>query len=150
MQLAQMTYVNQVVSEVKRLCPILPTIFGKAKETFEFEGRTIPQGWMVMFALRAINTDERSFPDPERFDPERHTDAKTKARDENAFVPHGPGAETGHKCPGTDYATYFMQVFVTLLLRNATVELAPQALEYDWSVTPPEPKSGLRMTVRPR
>ncbi len=148
-KLASLTYVNAVVQEVKRLTPILPALFAKAKTTFEFEGHTIPEGWMVLFALRAINTDPESFVDPEKFDPERFAPGRAEhEKHPHAFVPHGPGPASGHKCPGTDYATYAMQTFVVALLRGYDFELPEQALDYDWAVTPPQPKGKLRLRLK--
>ena len=60
----------------------------------------------------------------------------------------GPGPATGHKCPGTDYATYFMQVFTTVLLRGYQWELPEQDLSHDWALIPPEVKSKLRLKLR--
>jgi retinoid hydroxylase len=150
--LAGAPYLLQVVMEVKRLCPILPVVFGKARQSFEFKGRTVPAGWMVLWALRASHVTAEIYPDPERFDPERFAPARGEhLRHPYAFVPQGAGPAHGHRCPGTDLATTLMQVFTILLLRGYTWELAPgQDLDYDWSLIPPEPKDGLRARVRRR
>ncbi|HEV2719463.1 MAG TPA: cytochrome P450, partial [Thermoanaerobaculia bacterium] len=47
--LASMHYLLQVVNEVKRLAPIVPFVFGKSKTAFEFDGVTVPAGWMVLW-----------------------------------------------------------------------------------------------------
>jgi len=150
--LAGAPYLLQVTMEVKRLCPILPVLFGKARQSFEFKGRTVPAGWMVLWAHRASHVTAEIYPDPERFDPERFGPARGEhRRHPHAFVPHGAGPAHGHRCPGTDFATTLMQVFTILLLRGYTWELAPgQDLDYDWSLIPPEPKDGLRARVRRR
>jgi len=150
--LAGAPYLMQVVMEVKRLCPILPVLFGKARQSFEFKGRTVPAGWMVLWGHRASHVTAEIYPDPERFDPERFAPARGEhLRHPHAFVPHGAGPAHGHRCPGTDLATTLMQVFTILLLRGYTWELAPgQDLDYDWSLIPPEPKDGLRARVRRR
>ena len=150
--LAGAPYLLQVVMEVKRLCPILPVVFGKARQSFEFKGRTVPAGWMVLWGHRASHVTAEIYPDPERFDPERFAPARGEhLRHPHAFVPHGAGPAHGHRCPGTDLATTLMQVFTILLLRGYTWELAPgQDLDYDWSLIPPEPKDGLRARVRRR
>ena len=64
-------------------------------------------------------------------------------------MPHGPGPDLSHRCPGTDYATYFMMIFIVVLLRSGVRwEFPAQNLEYDWGLTPPETKDGLRVQVR--
>ena len=138
-----------VVMEVKRLCPILPAVFGKARSTFTFKGHSIPEGWMVLWALRATQTDADVYTDPLVFDPERFAPGRAEdRRHEFAFTPHGPGTYDGHKCPGTDYATLFMELFLALLVRDHAWEIPRQDTAYDRSKTPPEPKDGLRLRVR--
>jgi cytochrome P450 len=150
--LAGAPYLLQVTMEVKRLCPILPVVFGKARQSFEFKGYTVPAGWMVLWALRASHVTAEIYPDPERFDPERFAPARAEhRRHPYAFVPQGAGPAQGHRCPGTDLATILMQVFTIRLLRGYTWELTPgQDLDYDWSLIPPEPKDGLRARLRRR
>jgi retinoid hydroxylase len=150
--LAGAPYLLRVMMEVKRLCPILPVLFGKARQSFEFKGRTVPAGWMVLWAHRASLVTAEIYPDPERFDPERFDPARGEhLRHPYAFVPHGAGPAHGHRCPGTDFATTLMQVFTILLLRGYTWELAARrGLDYDWSLIPPEPKDGLRARLRRR
>lgn len=146
--LADLPYLTRVVMETKRICPILPAIFGRSRKEFTFKGRTIPAGWMVLWALRVTLMDHDTYTSPEIFDPERFSDERAEhKRHEHAFVPHGPGPITTHQCPGTDYATIFMKVFAIHLVRSGVAwKLPPQEFECDWSLTPPEPKGGLRVT----
>ncbi len=146
--LMKMPYLLQVVNETKRLCPIIPAVFGKAKQNFEFEGVQVPAGWMVMWALRPSHVAQSVYSDPEKFDPDRFSPERAEdKRHEHAFAPQGAGPAMGHRCPGLDFATYFMEVFAVVLLRNYTWELPPQNFDIDWSKTPPEVKEGLRAKV---
>ncbi len=147
-QLAGMPYLLRVVSEVKRLCPIIPAVFGKAKESFTFDGVTVPAGWMVMWALQPSHVGQSVYSDPERFDPDRFSPERAEdKRHEHAFAPQGAGPVTGHRCPGLDFATYFMEVFTVVLLRGYTWELPQQSFGMDYSQTPPELKDGLRARI---
>jgi cytochrome P450 len=147
--LAAMPYLRQVVMEVKRLCPIIPAIFGKAKTSFEIGRVTVPAGWMVLWALLPTHTTHGLFSEPARFDPDRFSPERAEhRRHEHAYVPQGAGPATGHRCPGLDFATFFMALFAVVLLRNHDWELPPQSFDYDWSKTPPELADGLRATVR--
>ena len=144
-------YLLQVVNEVKRLCPIIPAVFGKAKEPFTFDGVTVPAGWMVMWAVQPSHVAHSVYTDPQNFDPDRFSPERAEdRRHEHAFAPQGAGPVTGHRCPGLDFATFLMAVFAVVLLRGYTWELPPQNFEMDWSKTPPEMKDGLRATVRTR
>src|SRR2546423_332008 len=148
--LAGMHYLLQVVNEVKRLSPLVPVVFGKSRKPFEFDGVTVPAGWMVMWAVTPSHVAHGVYSDPERFDPDRFSPARAEERrHEHAFAPQGAGPVTGHRCPGLDFATYFMAIFAVVLLRGHTWELPPQNFEYDWAKVPPEVKDGLRARVGP-
>jgi cytochrome P450 len=136
-----------VVDETKRITPMLPIIFAKAKTTFEHAGFRVPEGWQVCLALHEHHVLGDVWPDPHRFDPERFA-AGRPPPPEHAFAPQGPGPLIGHKCPGTDYATLFMKTFTVSLLRGYGWELPAQDLGFDPLRLPPEPKDGLRARVR--
>lgn len=141
-------YLLQVVNEVKRLCPIVPVVFGRTKEPFTFDGVTVPAGWMLLWAITPSHVAHGLYSDPQKFDPDRFSSERAEdRRHEHAFVPQGAGPVTGHRCPGLDFATLLMSVFATVLLRGYTWELPPQNFEMDWSKTPPEMKDGLRARV---
>ena len=146
--LMAMPYLLSVVNEVKRLCPIIPAVFGKTKQRLDFDGVSVPPGWMVMWALRPSHVGQSAYSDPERFDPDRFSPARAEdKRHEHAFAPQGAGPVTGHRCPGLDYATYLMEIFTIVLLRGYGWELPPQSFDIDWSKTPPEPVEGLRARI---
>jgi cytochrome P450 len=149
--LTSMPYLLQVVNEVKRLCPIIPAVFGKAMRPFELDGVSVPAGWMIMWAVTPSHVAQSVYTDPETFDPERFSPERAEdKRHEHAFAPQGAGPVTGHRCPGLDFATYFMEVFAVVLLRGYSWQLPPQSFEMVWNRTPPEPEDALRAIVRPR
>jgi len=146
--LAGMHYLMQFVNEVKRLTPIVPVVFGKSRKPFEFDGVAVPAGWMVMWAVTPSHVAQGVYGDPRRFDPDRFSPERAEERrHEHAFAPQGAGPITGHRCPGLDFATYFMAIFTAVLLRGYTWELPPQNFELDWAKVPPEVKDGLRARV---
>ena len=146
-----MPYLLQVVNEVKRLTPIIPGVFGIAKDGFQLDGFTVPAGWMILWTIRPTHLAFGVYSDAERFDPDRFSPARAEERrHEHAFVPQGAGPATGHRCPGLDFATYFMQVFSVVLLRHYEWRLPDQNFELDYSKVPPEPRDALRATVRRR
>jgi len=146
--LMRMPYLANVVNEVKRMTPIIPAVFGKTKEGFEFEGMKVPAGWMVMWAVTPSHVEQGVYDDAQKFDPDRFSPERAEdKRHEHAFAPQGAGPVTGHRCPGLDYATYFMEVFAVVLLRDYTWKLPAQNFDIDWSKTPPEPKDALRAIV---
>jgi retinoid hydroxylase len=145
---AAMPYLAQVVNEVKRLCPVVPAIFGRARHTFSFDGFDIPAGWMVMWPVTPSHTSHGVYTNPLAFDPDRFSQSRAEhARHEHAFVPQGAGVQTGHQCPGLDFATCVMGVFAVVLVRGFRYDLAASSYTLSYRKTPPEPADGLRATV---
>jgi uncharacterized tellurite resistance protein B-like protein len=129
----------------------VPLAFGRARTTFALGGFRIEEGTRLYWAAYEHNQDARVYPEPATFDPERFAPGRAEhERHPHAFAPQGMGPATGHKCPGTDYATVLMQVFAIVLLRDFTWMLAEQDLSLDLSRIPPEPKSGLRVSFARR
>lgn len=148
---AAMPYLLQVVNEVKRLTPIVPVVFGRTKQPFAFDGVTVPAGWMLLWAIMPSHASHGVYTDPQKFDPDRFSPERAEdKRHEHAFSPQGAGPVTGHRCPGLDFATFFMAIFTIVLLRGYAWELPPQSFAMNGSSTPPEPEEGLRATVRAR
>lgn len=146
-----MPYLLQVVNEVKRLCPIVAAVFGKTKAPMQFEGVSVPTGWMVMWAVTPSHVAQSHYTNPTAFDPDRFSPERAEdKRHEHAFSPQGAGPASGHRCPGLDFATYIMEVFAVVLLRGYDWQIPPQNFEMDYSKTPPEPKDALRATVTVR
>ena len=147
--LAGMHALQTISMEIRRLSPVVFVFFGKARETFEFEGFTVPKGWAVLWGHRSSHIRPEIYSDPEAFDPSRFAPPRVEHhRHEHAFVPNGAGSPAGHKCAGWEYAPLFLQVFLLELYRAYDVQLAqPQDLELDWSKVPPEPKDGLRARI---
>ena len=150
--LARMHELQTISMEIRRLSPVVFVFFGKAKETFEFEGFTVPKGWAVLWGYRSSHIRPEIYADPEAFDPARFSPPRAEQlRHEHAFVPNGAGPPTGHKCAGFEFAPVFLQVFLVELYRAYDVAIAqPQDLALDWSKVPPEPKDGLRGRVQRR
>jgi cytochrome P450 len=150
--LGQSHYLQQFVMEVKRLSPIIPALFGRAKQSFMLHGVVIPKGWLVIWALRNTNVYGPSFPRPKHFDPDRYAPFPQRERelhDRLKFVPQGGGpVKTGHACAGFDYSALLTSVFLAVLLRNHKWKLRdPSERHYDWTLNPPQPLDGLLATI---
>jgi len=138
--------------EIRRLSPVVHVFFGKARETFTFGGFTVPKGWMVLWGHRSSHLRPEIYANPDIFDPLRFAPPRAEhLKHEHAFVPNGAGPPTGHKCAGYEFAPLMLQVFLVELYRGYDVTIAkPQDLGYDWKRIPPEPKEGLRASLRRR
>jgi len=150
--LGHMHELQMTSMEIRRLSPVVHVFFGKARESFEFKGFTVPKDWMVLWGHRTTHLDSGVYSDPEAFDPRRFSPQRAEhRRHEHAFVPNGAGPVTGHKCAGYEFAPMLLQVFLVELCRSHEVAISrPQDLSFDWSRIPPEPREGLRAVVTRR
>ena len=142
-----LTTCGNVVLEAKRLTPLVPLAFGRARRTFTNDGYEIPEGWTVYLALHLCNRDPAVFEEPERFDPDRFERGEHRSPP-LAFIPQGAEPPTGHRCLGLDYSTFLVLAFLAVLVREYEWDLPPQDLAYDWRKRPPEPRDGIRVVLR--
>ena len=149
-ELAANASLMEVVNEVRRLTPIVPIVFGKARRSFVVDGFVIPAGWSVAAAVWANDREAATYREPERFDPDRFGARAEQSAHAYAYTPQGAGPPDGHRCPGFDLTSIFMALFAARLVRGYTWELPPQDLAPNWALIPPVPRGGLRAVVRPR
>jgi cytochrome P450 len=95
------------VEELLRYEPPVQLVPGRTTlEEIPLAGTTIPKGVLVTLALAAGNRDPARFPDPDRFDPERH---------DNAHLGFGSGI---HYCFGAPLARLEAQIALLELARR--------------------------------
>jgi len=111
-----------MVEEALRLSTPNQGMFRVALRDTEIDGVKIPKGSMLWIMFGSANRDERTFPDPDRFDPTR-----PNLREHIAF---GRGA---HFCIGAPLARLEARVaFEELAKRVETIRFAPgQTFEYE-------------------
>jgi steroid delta-isomerase-like uncharacterized protein len=141
---------TDVVREAKRIVPLVPLAFGRARRSFRSSGFEVPQGWTVYLALHLNNHDLRLFREPHVFDPDRFSPERAEdGQHPMAFIPQGAEPPTGHQCLGLTYSTLLVLAFMSRLLNGYTWTLPPQDLEPDPRKIPPEPRDGLRVRLEP-
>lgn len=138
-------YLTAVTKEALRLRPVIFEVARKLTRPVEVAGYRLPAGVVVSPAIGLVQSDERHFPEPEEFRPERFLGAQPAA---NTWIPFGGGAR---RCLGAGFS-----------LMEASVVLRELLVRYD--VAPdrarPEaqrarnvtlvPARGARISVTPR
>jgi cytochrome P450 len=121
-------YTEAALREAARLRPAIAYLVREAIEDTTFAGVAIPRGTTITIVPYCVHMDERRWPDPKRYDPDRFVDgAEHPIR--HRFLAFGVGPRA---CVGTRFAMR--------ILKGA---LASLALGFDWSAPPkhalPEP-----------
>ena len=144
--LKEMVYLEQVLKEVLRFIPPVGGGFREVIEDCEFNGYSIPKGWMVQYVVGKTHQDGEVYQLPEKFDPERFS--PERAEDKNkvfSYIPFGGGAR---ECLGKEFARLEMKVFAAMLARHYEWELLPdQDLTMGASITP-HPRDGLQVNFQ--
>ena len=78
-------------------------------------------GTPIVNALGVSLFDEKQFPDPDRFDPERFSKDAVRKRPSLAFVPFGIGQR---QCPGYKFARFEFLAIATVFCRKFEFDLA--------------------------
>lgn len=132
-------YARAFAQEVRRLYPFFPFIAGRVTTEFAWSGHRFAKGDWVLLDLYGTNHDERIFPAPEEFQPERFLHAEPGPF---AFIPQGGGdTATGHRCPGEDTTIALIMTALNMLTKEMRYEVPPQNLEISLAAIPALPHS---------
>jgi sterol 14-demethylase len=131
--LRQLPRLENVIKEVLRLHPPLILLLRVATEPLEVEGVHIAAGKLVGASPSVSNRIAASFPDPERFDPDRYLEPRVEdlANPWN-WIPFGAGR---HRCVGAAFAMMQLKAIFSVLLQDWTFEMAqpPETYRNDHS-----------------
>ena len=142
----KLRYTARVVKEALRLFP--PAyIFGRTTtKPLRLGGHEIPAGVSVMVSPYALHRRPDFFPEPERFDPDRHVEEQEAKRPRYAYVPFGGGPRV---CIGQHFATLEATLVLATLLQRIELRRAPGATVEPEPLVTLKPKS-LRVVARRR
>jgi cytochrome P450 len=112
-----------VMKETLRRYPPLPVIPRIAERDFEFEGRRVPAGAMVIVAPIHTHHMPEWFPAPDVFDPERFAPERAEhERHTHAWIPFGGGP---HHCLGLRFAETQIKSVMHQLVRRYRFRVEP-------------------------
>jgi cytochrome P450 len=147
--LEQLPYTRAAIDECLRLFPPAWVITRRSLETDELGGFELPPDATVILSPYAMHRDERWWPDPRRFRPERFLDgaAAESGRGPLTYFPFGAGPRL---CIGRDLALMEAPMVVATLARSLHVRPNRSVpLHEDFGVTL-RPKGGLPAVVSRR
>ena len=132
-----LTYTRQVIEESMRLYPPAPAVIGRrAVADDDLCGTPISAGDRIMISTWVLHRHRTLWDNPETFDPERFSPARSEGRHRFAYMPFGGGP---HICIGMGMA-----------LQEAVLILATLAQRFQPRLkTPQDVKISARITIAP-
>ncbi|XP_063628842.1 cytochrome P450 6B4-like [Cydia splendana] len=131
--LQEMTYLERVLNETLRLFPVVDPLFRKVGADYKIPGTDVElkKGQTVLVSASGIHHDEKYWPDPSKFDPDRFTPEKSASRHPAVYLPFGIGRR---QCIGMRFAKVQSRVCAVRLLqrfRLEPTEHTPRELRYN-------------------
>ncbi len=145
--LPALRYTEMVLAESMRLYPPAWILGRRALKDYEVGGYNVPAGSIVIMSPYVMHRDERYFPDPTRFDPERWTSEAREARPPFSYFPFGGGPR---RCIGEGFAWMEGILLIATLARAWRMRLMPDHVVATQPVVTLRPKHGMRMRLERR
>jgi cytochrome P450 len=143
--LDRLPYTEQVVNESLRLYSPIHSLSRVALEADTLGGYAIPQGATIYVSLYATHRLAQFWPQPERFDPERFTQAENERRPRFAFIPFAAGHRN---CIGGTTAIAELKLAIAVLAQRYELDLAPGHRVQAAAGTTMYPRYGMNMLAR--
>jgi cytochrome P450 len=135
-------YLDAVAKEALRNRPVVFDVGRILKQPVEIAGYQLPAGVMVAPGVGLVHSDDRIYPDADRFDPDRMIGATLSP---TTWLPFGGGAR---RCLGATFAMAEMRVVLREVLRRvdlATTTARGEGQRVKHVIL--TPKRGARITV---
>ncbi|MBX3250882.1 MAG: cytochrome P450 [Myxococcales bacterium] len=138
---------RNVLRETLRLHPPLIFLFRKVLRDWQYKGWVVEAGKMLCASPAVSHRVPETYPDPERFDPERFE--RGEADNPFAYIAFGGGK---HKCTGNAFGLLQIQVVTQTLLRDFDFELVdpPESYVHNYKTATVMPQAPVRVRYRRR
>jgi cytochrome P450 family 135 len=111
-------YLTATIQETLRLRPVIVLVIRKLTEPVEIGDYELPAGAAVTPCIHLVHRDPRTYPEPERFLPERFLETPPGTY---TWIPFGGGVR---RCLGASFAQFEMAVVLRELVRRREVRPA--------------------------
>ncbi|CAH1117888.1 unnamed protein product [Phaedon cochleariae] len=118
--LLEMKYMDLCVKEILRMYPVLPFLDRTCKEDYQLPGTNlvIEKGMPVFISMFGMHQDEKYFPDPKKFDPDRF---QNKNYNSEGFV-YFPFGEGPRACIGERFGLMSTKAALAYIIEKYEVE----------------------------
>ena len=118
----RLTYTRMVIAESMRVYPPVWAITRRAVVDYAFGPWLVPAGTTIGMSQYVMHRDPRYYPEPDRFDPNRWTDAEIAKRPRYSYFPFGGGPRL---CIGEKFAWMEATLILACLCQSWEAHLAP-------------------------
>lgn len=140
-------YTRRVLSESMRLFPPAWMIGRQAVADLELLGYDVPAGTVLLLPPFLVQRDERWWPEPRRFDPDRWSPELGATRPKYAYFPFGGGPRL---CIGESFAWMEGELLLATIAQRWRPRLAPGYPKGPQPQVTLRPRDGMRMVMRQR
>jgi len=135
-------YLEAFCQETLRIYPVAPNVARQLEQPFELAGQTIAPGTVVAASVMMLHENEKLYPEPRKFRPERFLERKFSPYE---FIPFGGGPR---RCIGAAFAMYELKIVLATLLRRYEFRLVRDApVKYTQKGLTMGPQNGIDMVV---
>ena len=114
-----MKYLERCIKESLRLYPSIPYIGRLLTEPVDINGLKLPTGTAVSIDFYTLHRDEKYFPNPDVFDPDRFLPEKTAGRHPYSYIPFSAGSRN---CIGQKFGMLEAKIILSTILRRFKVK----------------------------
>lgn len=140
--LRELDLLENAVKETLRLHPPLIMVTRKVMYDFTYKDNLIPAGSYTVVCPPVSHRVASEFADPDRFDPDRWTDARGEITSPFKWVAFGAGK---HRCTGNAFALMQIKTIFAVLLTHFRFELVGDPIEPDYQALVVGPKAPARI-----
>ncbi len=141
----KLPYLGQVLNESMRLLPPVWLLARYAERDDQIGRWHVPKGTLVFVPPYQVHRVERHWPEPERFDPERFSEARIHDRPKHAYLPFSTGPRI---CIGIGFAELETRLILASILQRFSFDYVDeQRIEMEPLITL-RPAHGVRLHLR--
>ena len=146
--LDRLVYTGMVFNESMRVYPPVWVLNARqAAKTMELDGYKIKKGQFIMISPYAMHHQERYFPRPEKFDPERFSPENEGKIGRYEYIPFGAGPRV---CIGNSFALMEGRLILAAIIGKFRLKMAPGAKVEMLAQITLSPRYGMPMVVERR
>uniref|UniRef100_A0A182JLK8 Uncharacterized protein n=1 Tax=Anopheles atroparvus TaxID=41427 RepID=A0A182JLK8_ANOAO len=133
--LKQMVYLERVIKESQRLCPVAAVYGRKAIEPIQLDEFVIPKGFILLMNVFALHRQKEFWgPNADKFDPDHFLPERVRQRHPYAYLPFSGGPRG---CIGNRYAMMSLKVMLSQILKNfrLSTDIPYEKMEFKFKVS---------------